>query len=247
MGISSLFKRSPQKGPIDLSLLGVDIHSHLLPGIDDGSKSIEHSLGMIRKFEELGFKKLVTTPHVMNGVYDNTTSVILEKLELVREAAQASGLTIQLEASAEYYFDETLFQRILQKDLLPFNGNHILFECSFRNEPQQLEDLVFLLTSSGYQPILAHFERYIYYHGSTEVAQRLRSMGVWIQLNLNSLTGHYGPEVRKQGLRMVKEKLVDVVGSDCHRIEHLHILEAHLSDKAFHDLMELPLKNASLR
>jgi len=243
MGISSLFKRSNKNNPVDLSVLGADMHSHLLPGIDDGSKSTDHSLGMMRKFQELGYKKLITTPHVMNGVYNNTTAVILEKLEELRFAAKAAGLTIELDASAEYYFDETLFERIKNEDLLPFCGNHILFECSFRNEPQQLEELVFLLRSSGYQPILAHFERYAYYHGSTEMAKKLRDRGVWIQLNLNSLAGHYGPEVKKQGMRLVKEKLVDVVGSDCHRIEHLHILEEHLSDPEFHQLMKLPLKN----
>lgn len=243
MGISTLFKR--KNTPVDLSVLGVDIHSHLLPDLDDGSKSIDHSLGMMRKFEELGYKKLITTPHVMHGVYDNTTAIILEKLEALRFAAKAAGLTITLDASAEYYFDETLFERIRRKDVLPFCGNHLLFECSFRSEPHQLEDLVFLMTSSGYQPILAHFERYLYYHGSTDVARRMRHMGVWIQLNLNSIAGHYGPEVKKQGMRLVKEGLVDVVGSDCHRIEQLHIVEEHLTDTEFQQLIALPLKNST--
>jgi tyrosine-protein phosphatase YwqE len=243
MDISTLFKR--KNTPVDLSVLGVDVHSHLLPDLDDGSKSIDHSLGMMRKFEELGYKKLITTPHVMHGVYDNTTAMILEKLEALRFAAEAAGLTITLDASAEYYFDETLFERIRRKDVLPFCGNHLLFECSFRSEPHQLEDLAFLMTSSGYQPILAHFERYLYYHGSTDVARRMRHMGVWIQLNLNSITGHYGPEVKKQGMRLVKEGLVDVVGSDCHRIEHLHILEEHLADAEFQQLLALPLKNST--
>lgn len=245
MGIASIF-RSKNNAPADLSSLIVDLHSHLLPGIDDGAKSMDHTLGMLLKFQELGYRKVITTPHVMHGVYDNTTNVILEKLGHVRKAAAQAGLTIEIDASAEYYFDETLFDRIRSKDLLPFNGNHILFECSFRSEPQQLEELVFLFRSSGYQPILAHFERYIYYHGSVEVARKLRERGAWIQLNLNSLTGHYGPEVKKQGMLLIKEKLVDIAGSDCHRIEHLQMLEKHLSDKAFHALLELPLKNATL-
>jgi len=239
-----LFRRNNK--PADLSILGVDMHSHLLPGIDDGSRSTDHSLGMIRKFQELGYRKLITTPHVMGGVYNNTSALILEKLEELRFAARSAGLTIELDASAEYYFDETLFDRIKNKDLLPFSGNHVLFEFSFRNEPQQVDELVFLMKSSGYQPVLAHFERYVYYHGSTEMARQLRERGVFIQLNLNSLTGHYGPEVKKQALRLVKEKLVDLAGSDCHRIEHLHILEENLSGKAFHELLKLPLKNASL-
>ncbi|HLP55858.1 MAG TPA: CpsB/CapC family capsule biosynthesis tyrosine phosphatase [Fluviicola sp.] len=232
--------------PVDLSALQVDLHSHLLPGIDDGAKSIDHSLGMLHKFEELGYRKVITTPHVMNGVYNNTTAGILAKRDELRGAAKAAGLSIEIEASAEYYFDETLFERVKSGDLLPFHQNCILFECSFRNEPTQLEDLVFDLISSGYQPIIAHFERYMYYHGSTKMARRLRELGVWIQVNNNSLTGHYGPEVKKQALQLIKEGLVDIAGTDCHRIEHLHILEKHLSDQAFHQLLALPLRNKDL-
>jgi tyrosine-protein phosphatase YwqE len=246
MGIFSFLKSNRNSEPVDLSALQVDLHSHLLPGIDDGAKSMDHSLGMLRKFQELGYRKVITTPHVMNGVYNNTTALILSKRDELRAAAVAMGLTIEIEASAEYYFDETLFDRIKTKDLLPFHTNCILFECSFRNEPTQLEDLVFDLISSGYQPIIAHFERYSYYHGSTQMAHRLRELGVWIQLNNNSLTGHYGPEVKKQALQLVKEGLVDIAGTDCHRIEHLHLMEQHLSDDAFHQLMGLPLKNKEL-
>lgn len=247
MSIFSFLQPKRTTAPADLSVLEVDIHSHLLPGIDDGAKTMDHTLGMLRRFEELGYRKLITTPHIMDSVYNNTTAIILGKLEEVKAAAKAVGLTIELEASAEYYFDETLFERLRKGDLLPFGGNHILFECSFRNEPAQLEEFVFELSTSGYQPIIAHFERYVYYHGSTAVAQRLRDRGVWIQLNLNSLTGHYGPDIKKQGIRLIKEGLVDIAGSDCHRIEHLNILEQHLGDEVMHQLLALPLKNKEFR
>lgn len=243
MGIFSFLKSAKTAAPADLSKLAVDIHSHFLPGIDDGSKSIDHTLGMLRKMEDFGYTKVITTPHVMNGVYNNTTAIIVAKLEEVRKAVKAAGLSLEVEASAEYYFDETLFERVANGDLLPFGGNHVLFEFSFRNEPSQVDQLVFQMSTSGYQPVLAHFERYGYYHGSVDEARRLRDRGVWIQLNLNSLTGHYGPEVRKQGLRLIKEGLVDIAGTDCHRIEHLQLLESHLGDDVFHQLLELPLKN----
>src|SRR5688500_10788474 len=110
MGIASLFKSSRKNTPADLSQLVVDLHSHLLPGIDDGSKSMDHTLGMLLKFEELGYKKVITTPHVMHGFYDNTAAIILEKLEDVRAAIRQAGLTIEIDASAEYYYDETLFE-----------------------------------------------------------------------------------------------------------------------------------------
>lgn len=247
MSIFSFLQPKRELSPVDLSVLEVDVHSHLLPGIDDGARTLDHAIGMLRKFEELGYKKLITTPHVMDGVYKNTPKIILEKLSELKAAAIAVGLTLELEASAEYFFDDTLFERLRTGDLLPFAGNHILFECSFRNEPSQLEEFVFQLATTGYQPVIAHFERYGYYHGNTDMAKRLQDMGCWIQLNFNSLTGHYGPEVKKQGLRLVKEGLVDLAGSDCHRIEHLQLLEQHLGDEAFHHLLALPLKNKSLQ
>jgi protein-tyrosine phosphatase len=247
MSIFSFLQSKRESVSIDLSILEVDVHNHLLPGIDDGAKTMDHTIGMLRKFEELGYKKLIMTPHVMNGVYNNTRETILGKLEEVKTVAASLGMNLELEASAEYFFDDTLFDRLRNNDLLPFAGNHILFECSFRNEPSQLEEFVFQLCTSGYQPVIAHFERYPYYHGSTDFANRLRDMGVWIQLNFNSLTGHYGPEVKKQGIRLIKEGLVDIASTDCHRIEHLQLLEKHMGEEAFHQLMALPLKNKQLR
>lgn len=242
----SIFSRFQKKAaPANLASLVVDVHSHLLPGLDDGSKSLDHSLGMIRKFQELGYKKLITTPHVMRGVYNNEPSGIGEKLLEVQEYIARAGLTIELEASAEYYLDDYFLELIEARELLPFAGNHILFECAFNHESRFLDQTVFQLRSLGYQPVLAHFERYNYYHGSLEVARRLRNAGAYIQLNLNSLTGHYGPEVKKQGLQMIREQVVDVASSDCHRIEHLLLLEKHLGEKSYHELLSLPLKNPS--
>lgn len=243
MGVFEVFKRQ-KKVAADLGgTLLVDIHSHLLPGIDDGAPSMDHTIGMLRKFDELGYQKLIFTPHVMSGVYDNTTEIILRKLEEVREVSSELGLKLQLEASAEYYFDETFFERIRTKDLLPFHGNHILFEFSFRNQPSRVEEVVFQLKSAGYQPVLAHFERYLYYHPSVEVAQQLRERGCMIQVNLNAFTGHYGPDVKNQAMRLLKAGLIDLLGSDCHRIQHLELLENALQEPVFHQLLKEPVKN----
>jgi protein-tyrosine phosphatase len=243
MGFSNLFNRKKKEAANLGGSLRVDIHSHLLPGIDDGAPTIDHTIGMLRKFEELGYEKLILTPHVMSGVYDNTSEIILSKLEEVKQVIRDLNLNLVVEASAEYYFDETLFERIQKKDLLPFNGNHILFEFSFRNQPSRVDELVFQFQSSGYQPVLAHFERYIYYHPSIEVAKSLRERGCLIQVNLNSFTGHYGPDVKNQAIRLLKAGLIDILGSDCHRIQHLETLQSSLNDSIFHQLMELKVKN----
>lgn len=244
MGLFDFLKVKKHLEPADIGQLQVDIHSHLLPGIDDGAPTMDHTIGMVRKFQELGYKKLIITPHVMLGVYENTTAILLEKFALVKEELTRLGIEMDLEISAEYFFDESLMDRIHSKDLLPFKGNHILFECSFRNPPHLLEELVFGLISAGYQPVIAHFERYPYYHGSIEKAQDLVNRGCLIQVNLNSFTGHYGPEVKKQAVRLLHAGLIDIAGSDCHRIEHLQLLERHLTDAVFHELVNAPLKNS---
>lgn len=245
MSVFNLFNR-PKKEAADLGgSLQVDIHSHLLPGIDDGAPTMDHTIGMLRKFEELGYKKLIFTPHVMSGVYDNSSNLILSKLEEVQKVSKDLGLNLILEASAEYYFDETFFDRIRNRDLLPFHGNHILFEFSFRNQPSQVEDVVFQLKSAGYQPVLAHFERYLYYHPSVEMAESLRERSCMIQVNLNSFTGHYGPEIKKQAIRLLEAGVIDLLGTDCHRIQHLELLERSLKDPIFHRLLKEKIVNSS--
>lgn len=244
MGLFNVFSRQ-KKDPAKLGeKLLVDMHSHLLPGLDDGAPTMDHTIGMLRKFEALGYRKLIMTPHVMPGVYNNSSEIILSKLEEVRKVSRDLGLNLLLEASAEYFFDETLFERIRNKDLLPFHGNHILFEFSFRNQPPQIEELIFQLKSAGYQPVLAHFERYLYFHPSIEAAKSLRERGCLIQVNLNSFTGHYGPEVKSQALKLLKAGVIDLLGSDCHRIQHLETLERALKDPVFHQLADLKVKNS---
>ncbi|MDG1333151.1 MAG: histidinol phosphatase [Crocinitomicaceae bacterium] len=233
--------------PLDLSTLKIDMHSHLIPGIDDGSRSMDETIAMLAKFESLGFKKVITTPHIMSDYYKNTPDIILGGLEKVREAAKQIGLKIEVDAAAEYYFDETLLERLKRKEkLLTFDGNRVLFEFSMMSKPDQIEQLLFELLTQNYKPVLAHFERYTYYFGSVEKAKEWREKGIDIQLNLNSLTGHYGPQVRQQAERLVESGQIDFVASDCHRIEHLMIMERNLHLPSFHKVLDLDLKNKQL-
>jgi protein-tyrosine phosphatase len=247
MAIFSWIRSNTTKEAAPIGNLQVDVHSHLIPGIDDGAQTMEHTIGMINRFYEMGYRKLIITPHVMAGVYENTSEIILNGFQMVQDVVSQMELPIELEVSAEYFLDETFFEKVKNKELLPFKGNHILFECSFRYEPQQLDEIIFLLCSKGYQPIIAHFERYFYYHGNLDRARRLRELGCWIQVNLNSFTGHYGPDVRKQAIALHKAGLIDIAGSDCHRIEHLDLLQKHLNQKEFHELLASPLKNSQLK
>lgn len=238
--LKNLFKSNKQA---ELPL--VDIHSHLLPGIDDGAQSMEKSLEMIREFVQLGYKKIITTPHIKQGYFDNTKEIILEKHEELVSTIRQEGIPIELECSAEYFYDDHFLHLIQTNQLLPFHGNHILFECSFHNPPHQLEELIFMLKSKGFQPILAHFERYRYYHGSVDLAENLRNRGCYIQVNWNSFSNHFGPDVKKQALLLQKKGLIDILGSDCHRIEHIDLFKKILSDKHLNQVLESKLKNNS--
>lgn len=241
-----IFKKKQNIPAIDLSQFGVDMHSHLIPGIDDGSRSMDETIAMLAKFQDLGFKKVITTPHTMSDFYRNTPGIILEGLRNVQNTAKELGLTIGIEAASEYYFDDAFVKKIANNELLTFGNNYVLLEFSMRGEPMFENQMFFELIKHNYKPVLAHFERYSSFFGSVEKAKEYRERGVLIQMNLNSLTGHYGIDVKLQAEKLVDAKLVDFVGTDCHRMEHLLILESHLHNPYFHKLLDLNLLNRQL-
>lgn len=239
----SFFKKKNNLDPVDLSRLGIDVHSHLIPGVDDGAQNVTESIAMLAKFQELGYNRIITTPHVYADIYPNTTKSITDGYKYLLEELDKTNLDIEVEVAAEYFHDETFLEKIENDDILTWAGNHVLFEFSFTNAPINIDTLIFSLQTKDYKPVLAHFERYLYYHGSVEKAEELRNNGVLIQVNLNSLTGHYGPHIKKQAELLIDKGLVDLAGTDCHRIEHLQLLQAHLKRSYFHKLLDLDLLN----
>lgn len=232
-----IFGGSSKLQPIDLSLVKTDMHSHLIPGIDDGSKSMDDTLTLLRKFAELGYKKVITTPHVMSDFYKNTPEIILGGLEKVREAIKLEGIAIEIEAAAEYYLDFHFDELIKKKELLTFGDKHVLFELSFNDEPPRVKDAIFNLVTEGYKPILAHVERYPFYFNQWEKIDDFRNRGVLLQLNINSLSGHYGPPVKKMAEQLIDKGWVDVIGSDCHHIGHLQMLDSLRTNPHLHKVI----------
>ncbi len=240
----SLF--SSQPGEIQ-KLLKTDIHSHLIPGIDDGVESYEESLEIIRRFYEMGFRKLITTPHVMQDFYDNEPEVILNGLERLKEIIAEDGLDMEVGAAAEYYLDETLLQKLEKSDdLLLFGKNYLLFETSFINKPLYLDDFLFLAQSKGLTPVLAHPERYAFVHNEPGLVQSLIDRGLLLQLNLNSLSGYYSKEVQKMARRLIDQKQIHFLGSDCHSMKHFDALVESMRTPHFQRACALPLLNYSL-
>ncbi|MCC5919318.1 MAG: capsular biosynthesis protein [Cyclobacteriaceae bacterium] len=228
----SFFKKNT---PVNLK---VDVHSHLLPGLDDGSPSVENSIELLQAFESLGYEKVITTPHVIPDQYDNTSEEILSVLESLRKEMRTAGLTIKIEAAAEYYLDEYLIERLDKKEeLLTFGNQYLLFETPYVNEPVFIGEAIFKMQSAGYQPVLAHPERYLYLIGKDEKVMQWVEKGLKLQVNLNSLKGYYSKSSKKLAESFIKKGIVSFLGSDCHHIKQLEVLkevkESRLYAKAF--------------
>src|SRR5258708_1973012 len=194
----------------DLSWLGTDMHSHLLPGIDDGSPDIETSLELIKGMKELGFKKLITTPHIMWDMYKNTRNTILEKSEQVRTKLKEEQVDIDIQAAAEYFIDDHLEELLKQKEpLLTFGNEMVLVEFSMASPPFDLKKVLFEMQIQGYQPVIAHPERYIYLKQNKSFYNELKDAGYLFQLNILSLTGYYGNSVMELARYLAKRQYYD--------------------------------------
>ena len=222
----------------DFSALGVDIHSHLIPGIDDGSPSIESSLEMMRRFVELGYRKVITTPHVMSDYYQNDTPTIKAGLNALRRAVAENNIPLEIEAAAEYYIDYDFKQKLDKKTpLLTFGDNYVLVEMSFLNPPESFSEILFELQTERYRPVLAHPERYTFWFNDFNQFEQIFNRGIKLQLNINSLTGAYGSEVQKLAYILIDKGMYSFAGSDCHRMQHLELMPKVLTNKHFDTLL----------
>lgn len=231
------FKKKPTESIF--KKIKVDVHSHLLPGIDDGSPNLNTSIDLIKGLYELGFERLITTPHVFLDFYPNSSHVIVDSLAQVRKELVRQHLPNFIETAAEYYTD-TFFEGLLAKDDILYFGKpkYVLIEMSFVSPTLNLEEIIFRLITKGYQPILAHPERYTYWHQKHEVFESLKKAGCLLQLNILSLTGYYGRSVEKKALTLLKSNQIDFLGTDLHHQGHLEALQSVEYDKYLDVLFE---------
>ena len=252
--LQRLFGNKPAAPTImpTLAELRADMHSHLLPGLDDGAETLEHSLDLLRALREAGFRKLIMTPHIMGDFYKNTPEGIRAALQLLRDAAGEAGLgDVELACAAEYYLDEFLGRKLTDgTEMLTFGGDkrYLLFETSYMNEPLNLHEIIFELQSQGYQPVLAHPERYTYLYGRFADLEKLRrDHGVLLQVNLNSLAGYYSPAAKRVAEELIDGGLVDFVGTDTHHLRHTDtLLRKAMPLPYMEKLLQLPLLNKTL-
>lgn len=246
MGIFSKLFGQKTTVPFPDIPITVDMHSHLLPGIDDGAQDLNESLDLIRGMQALGYRKLVTTPHVMGDFYKNDPATIKDALGCLQKAVQEEGLDVELEAAGEYYLDEWFADKLENGDLLTFGDGYLLVETSFMNRPAQLLETFFQMGVKGYKPVFAHPERYIYLYEDFQKYEEIYEKGVYFQINLNSLQGYYSPEARKAAEKLIDKGMVDFVGSDVHRMKHVNMLQQVCSNKSFNKLKEMKLLNETL-
>ena len=243
----SIFRKKTNAVPLDLSALKVDMHSHLIPGIDDGAPDLDTAISLIKGLQELGFKKIITTPHVMADLYPNTSETILKGLEKVRTAIAEAGIEIEIDAAAEYLLDEGFEVKLNKNDLLTLPGNRVLVEMSFVNPAPNLESLLFELQMKGFRPIMAHPERYQYYHNDFGKFERLIDRGCELQVNLLSLTGYYGAPNQKSSVqKLLKADMVSFLGTDLHNDKHLEHMKQNLATPLAQVLDKYDFKNQSL-
>jgi protein-tyrosine phosphatase len=224
-----------------------DLHSHLLPGLDDGVQSFEEMEEIVLRFQKLGYTKLITTPHVMSDFYKNTSEVILKKRDEVNTWLTNKNINIPVEAAAEYYLDEDLLRKAEENfPLLTLGDKYLLFETNFLTEPFQLKEFIFSVTSQGYKPILAHPERYIYLQDNFEKVEDLLNRGIYFQINMSSISGYYSKGAQRLAHKLIDNGWVHFIGSDCHNLQHIQRIEEAVSLKYFQKAISLPLLNNTL-
>ena len=238
-------KKEKDCDPLDFSVLKTDIHSHLIPGIDDGSPNMETTIALIKKMQDLGFEKIITSPHVMSDFYKNSSEIILKGLADVRKELKAKNIDMEIDAVAEYYIDYDFEQKIGKEKFLTFGDNYILVELSFMQAPRNLFEIIFKLQLEGYKVVLAHPERYNYY--TMKDYEELITRGVILQINFLSLIGYYSPQVKKKTESLINSDMVRLVGTDCHNMTHAELYKKCQTQKSWNDLVNSgKLLNASL-
>jgi len=224
----------------------VDIHNHILPGIDDGAKNVENSIELIKDFSEFGCEKFIATPHIMHNYYPNDKDTITKSHQLLTNALiKADLLDFSIEASAEHMIDSN-FELILENGkVMPLAKNYLLVEMSYLQASINFDIAIQKIASSRLFPILAHPERYVFLHSRLKKYRKHKEKGILFQLNFLSLTDFYGKEVQKTALKLLDENLIDFIASDVHNINQMNSIKSTRVSKKTLDLI-IPIINNTI-
>ncbi len=240
MSLFGIFSKKEKKlkERIDLSVLHTDVHSHLIPGIDDGSPDMETSISLLRDLERLGYKKIITTPHIKSEVYPTDVTQLESLCDDLRHQAKLEGIQLEIEVGAEHLLDEGIRQRLKDNLFKTFCGKHLLVELPFIAPPMGLKDYLFEMQLEGYRLILAHPERYLYWGGNFERFVELKDQGILFQANIMSFGGYFGDEVYRLAKKLADNDMVELLGTDTHGAKHIAAIENSLFNPTLGRLLE---------
>jgi tyrosine-protein phosphatase YwqE len=238
MVFNKIFGSGKLRKPLDLSFLKTDMHSHLIPGIDDGAPDIDASLKLAKQLKELGYKKIITTPHIQQEFYKNTPDIIHSGLDKVRESLKSNGIDIDIEAAAEYLIDDGFEEKAKNGNLMSFGDKYVLVELSYYNPHPNLKEIVFKLQVDGYKVVMAHPERYSYWFNDWKKFTELKDRGVFFQLNIVSLAGYYPEPVRKFAHKLIDEGMIEFAGSDTHNDRYMVAMRNAAHEKYLEKLLK---------
>lgn len=221
--------RTPQKLPFS-----TDIHSHVIPGIDDGSPDVDTSLFLLERMAGWGLTRIFASPHSTQDRFENTPQTIAAPFARLCEASKAKGLGLELHHHMEYRIDEFFIRQFENNNLVTLPGNFLLIENAYSNEPWGLDSVIYELTDRGFTPVLAHPERYQYYSRNHRTRySELHDKGLYFQVNLLSLAGYYGKLERETALYLLRNGMVQFVGTDIHRAAHIDCIDRYLRSRQF--------------
>lgn len=212
----------------------IDIHSHILYGLDDGAKSLSDTEELLRALKSFGFEQFIATPHTTPLVWENTKEGIVNQYEKVRKELDLSADVLRV--ASEYLMDDSFLKRLEQEKLLTLKEQYVLVEMSYINPPIQLYEIIMQLLSQGYIPVLAHPERYNFYKHDYESFKKLKNAGCLFQMNLLSSVGYYGGDIAQIADYLLKEKMYDFAGSDVHHQRHIQAFNAEVQLKHVEEL-----------
>lgn len=227
----NIFSRKRERQPL---FYKTDIHCHILPGIDDGSPDVDTSVRLVNRMAQWGLERIIASPHVTYGTFPNTKETVTPALTSLTDRLTAEGVTTPaISHSAEYRIDDLFLDHLAKNELMLLPMQYLLIENSFMQEPWNLDRLVFDLQVKGYRPILAHPERYSYYYKRQDRYRTLHDAGLLFQCNVLSLAGAYGPAEKRMAEQLIKDGMVDFLGTDLHRESHADAIDAYLASKDY--------------
>ena len=239
MSIFEIFKHKKYEPRPIFSALGTDMHCHLVPQVDDGSKCKEESIECLNTLKAVGFNKVIITPHFQYPRFNNDEDDIKRRYEELKKHAAEEGVEIEMGGIAgEYRIDSGFAKRLDNPRFLQIANQYVLVEFSLHQQMMGCDEFIFDMQMKGYEIILAHPERYPYLNIDGARIEQLRNQGVLFQVNVLSLGGFYGDDARRKAYSLIDRGWVELLGTDTHNTLYAQALMDITHDRKVEKVLE---------